>query len=568
MLFVSGSALAQRVELGKGTRSEGLWTFPIVGKPEHWVYIPAEARIAQDSNGRPEFSFLRFSRVDNQAEAEDTSITEADGGAILTFLIEYHTPSNLIARAQDNLRQELDNENIEIRGPIVFQSGRYTLVSSILNEKGNTEQVTLMTGAAPVLEGNKLALSFELDKNRAALLMESFQMATPDISLVFDLEFSGLTDAYDAQVNVDWSKMRESNSFKGGGQVLWLQADIGVELDRLSQNASINMVSSGESASMEALTTRVYEKLLEILFEPIKPEKAPADAKSGLFDSLGKLAKEALKSKADIPTSYYSAHLGYQLKKMRIEGTTQLDFNHRQAVNRHAYVASNIGNLFDQFGNNEDFFRVVQLDCSVFCQRNIAVALDGDLTADFENMVNSVTVTMRKEHENGEVTLRELVVTPQNLANVGASQLAYGLNGDTDQDQWMEYEFRTRWSFKGGGNFESEFVTTDEAMIVVFAPYQRQSVQVIDAGADLQGLGVRAVVVGISYPFFGRTRTEQQVIRVGNPESVQFDITLPENVFEYEFNMTWMMENGDRPSITVSDDTGLVFLDPPPDQDG
>jgi hypothetical protein len=567
MLFVSESALAQRVELGQGMRSAGLWAFPIVGQPERWLYIPAEARIARDNNGGPQFSFLRFSRVDSKAEAEDTSITEADGGAILTFLIEYHTPANLIARAQANLQEQLGNENIEIRGPIVFENGRYTLVSSILNDNGDKEDITLMTGAAPVLEGNKLALSFELDKNRAAMLMESFQMATPDISLVFDLEFSGLTDAYDAQVNVDWNKMRESSAFKGGGRVLWVKADIGAEFNRLTQNASIDMVSSGESASMEALTARVYEKLLEILFEPIKPERAEDTAKSDLFKSLGKLAKQALKTETDIPTSYWSAHVGYQLKKMRIEGKTLLDFNHRQAVSRHAYVASNIGNLFDQHGRDEDYFRVAQLDCSVFCQRNIVVALDGDLTTDFENMVNSVTVTMRKVHENGEVTLREIVVTPQNLSTIGASQLAYGLNGDTDQDRWMQYEYRTRWSFKGGGNFESEFVTTDEAMIVVFAPYQRQSVQVIDAGADLQGLGVRAVVVGISYPFFGRTRNEQHVIRVGSPESVQFDITLPENVFAYEYNMTWMMENGDRPSITISDNTGLVFLDPPPDPD-
>jgi len=249
---------------------------------------------------------------------------------------------------------------------------------------------------------------------------------------------------------------------------------------------------------------------------------------------------------------------------MRIEGTTLLDFNHRQAVSRHAYVASNIGNLYAEFGGNEDYFRVVQLDCSVYCQRNIVVALDGDLTSDFKNMVNSVTVTMRKVHENGEVTLSDIVITPQNLSRIGDSHLAYGLNGDTDQDRWMQYEYRTRWSFKGGGNFESEFIATDEAMIVVFAPYQRQRVQVIDAGADLRSLGVRAVVVGISYPFFGRTRSEQQVIRVGNPESVQFDITLPENVFSYDYNMTWMMENGDRPSITRSDNTGLVFLDPPP----
>lgn len=567
LMLTSEFTLAQRVELGHGVRSAGLWTFPLVGQPEQWVYIPAEARIALNSEGGPQFSLLRFSRVDSKAESQDTSITEAEGGAILNFLIEYHTPDALIARAQNELREQLGNDNVVIRGPMIFESGRYTLISSILNDRGISRDVTLMAGAAPVLEGNKLALSFELDKDRASMLMESFQMATPDISLVFDLEFSGLTDAYDAQVIVDWEKMRESSAFKGGGRVLWVQADIGAEFSRLTQNTSIDMVSSGQSASMEALTARVYEKLLEILFEPIKPERAEASAKTGVLDVLGKLAKEAIKGEADIPISPWSVSLGYQVKKMRVEGTTLLDFNHREAVNRHAYVTSNIGNLFQQFGGNEDHFRVAQLDCNVFCQRNILVSIDGDLRADFNNMINSATVTIRKEHEDGQVTLREIVITPENLFRIGESLLSYGLNGDTDQDRWMQYEYRTQWSFKGGGSYESKFVESDEAMIVVFAPYRRQSVQVVDAGKDLRGLGVRAVVVGISYPFFGRTRNEQHVIRTGSSESVQFDITLPENVFSYQYNMTWMMENGDRPSITQTDNTGLVFLDPPPDSE-
>lgn len=562
--ILNGPSYAQRVELSEGTRAADLWVFPVVGQPDQWVYIPAEARIARDANGGPQFSFLRFSRVDDTSKAEATSITEADGGAILNFLIEYYTPAGQIAQAEAELQQNLDRETLKIKGPMVFQSGRYTLVSSILNDQGRREDVALLSGSAPVLEGNKLALSFELDKERSAMLIESFRMATPDISLIFDLEFSGLTDAYDAQVLVDWDKMRESNAFEAGGNYFWFSADIGLEIERLSQNASIDMISSGESASMEALTARIYEKLLEILFEPIKPERADEVQKASLLKSLGSMAKDALSGEGDAPLSPLSGHVGYELKKMRVEGKTVLDFNHRQAVNRHAFVTSNIGNLFDRHGQDERYFRVAQLDCSVFCQRNIAISLDGDLTADFSEMVNNVTVSMRKVHENGEVTLREITVSPQSAGRFNDSQVAYGLNGDTDKDQWMFYEFRTRWNFKGGGTFESDWTTTDEAMIVVYAPYQRQSVQVVDAGADLKGQGVRAILVAVSYPFFGRTRSEQKIVRVGDTSAVQFDITLPENVFTYDYSLTWMMENGDRPSLSKSDNTGLVFLDPPP----
>lgn len=564
MLVLTGPSFAQRVELSEGTRAAGLWVFPVVGQTDQWVYIPAEARIARDANGGPQFSFLRFTRVDDTGKAEATSITEADGGAILNFLIEYHTSPSQIAQAEVELQQNLDSETLNIKGPIVFQSGRYTLVSSILNDKGQREDVALLSGAAPVLEGNKLALSFELDKEGSAILFESFQMATPDISLVFDLEFSGLTDAYDAQVFVDWDKMRKSSAFEAGGKYLWFSGEIGLEFERLTQNAAIDMVSSGESVSMEALTARIYEKLLEILFEPIKPERADEAEKADLLTSLVGMAKDALSGEGDVPVQPWSAHIGYELKEMRVEGRTVLDFNHREAVNRHAFVTSNIGNLFSQYGRDERYFRVAQLDCSVFCQRNIAISLDGGLTADFGEMVNNVIVSVRKVHENGEVTLREFTVSPQDIGSFNDSQVTYGLNGDTDKDQWMFYDFKTRWNFKGGGTFESDWTTTDVAMIVVYAPYQRQSVQVVDAGADLKGQGVRAVLVGISYPFFGRTRSEQKIVRVGETSNIQFDITLPENVFAYEYTLTWMMENGDRPSLKKSDNTGLVFLDPPP----
>ena len=63
----------------------------------------------------------------------------------------------------------------------------------------------LATGVAPVLEGNRIALSFDLDPAKATLLLKSFNMPTPDISLVFDMTFEGLNAAYDAELLIDWS---------------------------------------------------------------------------------------------------------------------------------------------------------------------------------------------------------------------------------------------------------------------------------------------------------------------------------------------------------------------------
>jgi hypothetical protein len=79
-------------------------------------------------------------------------------------------------------------------------------VSSILDPTGSgAEKKILATGRAPVMEHNALAFSFDLDPQHATLLLQSLAMSTPDVSLVFDMTFEGLTNAYDAELTVDWA---------------------------------------------------------------------------------------------------------------------------------------------------------------------------------------------------------------------------------------------------------------------------------------------------------------------------------------------------------------------------
>lgn len=567
VLLLLGSALcaAQTVEVEHGERVAGLWCFPVFNRPGEWVYIPAQGRLAIDDEGRPKFSFVRYAfNRPTDSEGNET-ITRAAGGGLLHFLIVYDTPAEQVAQAQQQLRQRLDDDELRLVGPMVFDSGRYTLVSSIIDSGGERERHVLATGNAPVLEGNQLALSFELDPEQTMLLMESFRMDTPDISIAFDLAFSGITDAYQARVFVDWSQVRQNQAFSAGGSVYFVSADVEAEIDRLIRDNAIRMESVGEDAAMESLIARIYERLLALLFDPVPPERVPPEQRGGLSDALGTLiGSEGALSSSN--TTGFGAHVGYQLKDLRSEGETVLDFNHRSRVERHAHVTFNIGDLYRRWGDDPAYFRAVNPDDPTFDQREIRLAIDGSLLPEFNAMVNSVTVTLRKRHADSTITLEERVVNQNTLASGEAvAPMVYGWRDDSDRIRWLDYEYRTHWSFRGGGSLQGEWIESSAAMIELYAPFLRQQVQLVNTGMDLTAQGVHAVIVRIEYPFFGTSRREQLVIR-GDREAAEasVEITLPRGRPEYGFRMTWLMADGARPWVEGNDSSGLIFIDPPP----
>ncbi len=565
LLLLPLIAAGQTVEVERGERVAGLWCFPVFNRPGEWVYVPAQGRLAVDEDGNPRFSFVRyaFNRA-SDAEGGET-ITRADGGGLVNFLVLYDTPAEQVEAAERELRQRRDDDELRLVGPLVFESGRYTLVSSILDGAGRSEQHVLATGTAPVLEGNQLALSFELDPRQTMLLMESFRMDTPDVSIVFDLSFSGITDAYQARVFVDWAQVRQNQSFSAGGTVYFVSAEVEGEIDRLVRDNSIRMESTGEDAAMEALIARIYERLLDLLFDPVTPEALPPDQRGGLEDALASLiGSDGLLSSGN--TTGFGAHVGYRFKDLRSEGETVLDFNHRSRVGRHAFLTFNIGDLYRRYGDDPSYFRAVNPDDPTFDQREIQLAVDGGLMPEFDDMVNSVTVTLRKRHSDGTVTLEERVVNRDTLFTGQAlSPMVYGWRGDTDRIEWLDYEYRTRWSFRGGGQLEGDWIETSAAMIQLYAPFLRQQVQLVNTGLDLSDHGVRAVIVSIEYPFFGLSRREQMVIRGDRPAAeAAVEITLPRDRLEYEIRKTWVMSDGSRPQVSESDSSGLVFIDPPP----
>jgi hypothetical protein len=470
----------------------------------------------------------------------------------------------MVDEAQKGLRRNLKDDTAVIRGPIVFQDGRYALVSSILNPPSATQERKLLaTGRAPVLEGNRLALSFDLKPQEAMLLMQSFQMNTPDVSLVFDMTFVGLSEAYDADLYIDWSEVKNSKALGAGGSIYFVKADVDLAFDELRRTNAIKLRSSGENSAMEGLLNTVYSKLLELLFRPVEPERIPQDQRGGIMQALNALISPQGGAASSGNTTGFGAYVGFQLKEMKSSGTSTLNFNHRSSVERHSYVTFNVGNFYQLFGKDENYFKAVNLSDPMFQQREVHVGIDGALFPDFDRYINTVTVTLRKDHQNGQQTLREVVLDRQSVTQrPGGFRMIYGWNGDQDRQAWLQYDYRTRWSFKGGGTFQTDWAQTDAPMVEVFAPYERRTVQVVGSNAELQKKGVRAVIVQVEYSFFGEKRRHQVVVRPEKAaEEPQVQITLPLGQFDYEYTITWQMDKGRSLKVKRRESSGVVFID-------
>jgi len=563
LLLLPVCAGAQQIEIDRGIRAGSLWCFPLASEPKTYVYLPSSARLATDDAGRPRFSFVRYTTTVAPAAGTE-AVRTSGGGGILHFLVLIDTPESAVTEAQRALREITKDNDVTLRGPIVFSEGRYALVSSVLlKPDAPPERKVLAAGRSPVLEGNQLAFSFDLSPEQASLLRQSMQMRTPDVSIVFDMTFAGLNEAYDADLTIDWAEVRHNQSFGAGGSVYYIGADVQLAFDDLRRTNAIKLRSSGNDAAMEGLLNTVYTKLLDLMFRPVEIDKVPAAQQGGLTSALNALVSNggALGSRK---TTGFGLNVAYELKDLRSSGTSVMNFNHRATIERHSFITFNIGDLYTRYSADPAYFRDVQLDDPAFKQREIHVILDGSLQPEFERFINGVTVTLRKRHQNGvEETAQEIVLDRQAVRkDLSALRLIYGWNGDDDRAAWLRYEYRTSWSFTGGGTYATAWQQTDAAVIDLFAPYERRAIQIVGSMDALRKRQVRAVVVEIEYPFFGEKRRQTVVVRPDRQaEEPHVEITLPLGQAQYAYVITWQLEGNQRLTTKGQDGSGVVFID-------
>lgn len=561
LLLMTPVLKAQSISIDRGVRAEGLWCFPLSTDSTTFLYLPDRGLLATNDDHKPQFSFIRYvNEPDNKEGDGDQTITKAGGGAVLHFLVTYDTDQKKIDRAETKLRELLPGQPVKLKGPVIFKEGRYALVSSIINTaNGREEKKLLSVGAAPVLQGSRIALSFEIDPDRSKLLLQSFEMPTPDVSIIFDMTFSGLMDAYKAKLTVDWSLVHKAELIDVGLKIYYVGAELKLEYEKMRRSGAIKIETEGEDAKMQQIVDGAYAKLMEVMFQKIEPGQVPA----GEQDPLSSLLNNASSGKY-FP---FGGHATYKKKNIQTSGTSVMNFNSRSSTDRHHYITFNIGDFYKKYGQSDEYIKTISLFDPDFQVRKIAVGVDGSLLPEFDKMINNVTVKLRKVHQNGTVTLKEVNIIKQLLNKGSDIFLSYGSLGDTDRMAWLNYEYMAQFSFVGGKTWETGWQQQNTAMINLLTPYERREIT-LEADADsLNTKNVRATTVKVEYPFFDGIKRIDATLMTGQEISrKKVDITLPLGQYSYKYSIRWQLKNGSTRTASGESEMGILFLDAVPEK--
>lgn len=551
--------LSQPVLVEEFIEAAGLLCFPVYGDSITYKYLPSRGRLGTTDTDLPEFSFLRYSMIKDDAPISGSSISEAHGGGLVHFLVLYDTPEVQVRSAQKELRRRLKRQDIVLAGPVEISAGNFMLISSLLIN-GKEEKEILATGRAPVFQNSKVAFSFLVDPLKANLLMESFKMATPDISITFDLEFSGLTSAYNGQLVVDWSQVQQSEYSNSSVDAIFYSSDVEKAFGSLIQNGAIRMESYGKDSLASGLLEVAYDRLLKLMFDPVRPDSIPPEKTRGVVQEIF--------GRRGLMGGLVGGSKVYKKQTIKTSGQTVVQINSRKLVDRHHLLTFNIGDLFKKYGQNKQVFRSVGIDDPTFQQREVLVNLDGDIKHEFEDMISNVSITMKKKHQNGDETVKEIFVNNDILKDYsGNSKLVYLYKEDKDRTAWLNYDYLISWQFKKDGSYTTEWLTSNSPVINLYTPYQYRQIDLMGDIKSLQGAGVVAVAVEIEYPFFGRTKKDRLTIKTNRDDGERrLEAILPLGVDRVDYKITWIYREGAKVEQRGEDEYGVILIDEMPAQ--
>jgi tetratricopeptide (TPR) repeat protein len=257
MLFSCLTLLKAEVSLEEVIQAGRFVFYRDHADPHKYYYVPDEPRLATKRDGTPEFTFIKYTKTGGDIK-----------GGIVHFLVTWGLTESEIFSAETSL-QMIDPE-AKVVGPVPFKEGTFQIISATAGEGGLFNVKICGEGKAPIMPGQKGAVSIALTQEGASLLWESFKNPTSDISVMFMLKYDGITPAYEAKLKVDWDKVYTHHdvSLSGGGvisNVIKLEAEIKAIFDELRQKGAIQLEVTGESQDMEKLLEVTYGHLIKLM---------------------------------------------------------------------------------------------------------------------------------------------------------------------------------------------------------------------------------------------------------------------------------------------------------------
>jgi hypothetical protein len=553
LLFLSGApAMAQAIFVDKPVQAGELILFPDISNPRLYYYLPNKVKLGANTDGTPQFSFLRYVQNVKTAPGEETR-TEGEGGGIVHTVVQLEVTPEQIADAERELRRKVPSSSIGgeavIQGPVIYKKGTMALISSAADDKGGFTKSIVGLGPAPIIAGNKAAVSVHLTKLGAKILWESFQTATPDMSFSFVMTVNGFRSPVNARVEADFDRIYQNQTFKAGVSMAYIDASIEAAFDQLRDEGAIKVTGVEASDKMQAIIETTYKKLLDIMFEPMQTNASdPANPAASLASVVGLLSQNQGGASAGgrgrdtsrAGASTFKISFGYKMKEIKKTGKFVLDLNKSMSDELQFRFDENFGKV-----KCANCFRQVNLDDPLYKQREILLSIDGLNFDQFGKYVNFVTVTMKKMHGNNEATVDEQRIAPKDFANAGnLFRLLYGWKDQADDDraQWLKYEYKTVWSFFGDYQAVQDWTTTDQVGLNLAPPFHPVEVNIEASAPLLQNAKIRLVTVKFYYDYGAGEKMEQVSIKADDKTlAAKAEFMLKRNQYQYEYEVIWRL---------------------------
>lgn len=568
---------SQKVFVDQPVRAGEVLLFPSISDEHSYYYLPDKPRLSV-KEGKPQLLFMRY--VENQSS--QAAANAAAGGGLFHALVNFEVGAQRLEEARVAL-QELDPEAI-IKGPVVFTAGTVALISAVASEDGGHIKKVIGLGKAPLVEDQKSAVAFMLDKKGAQLLWNTFHSPTPDISFSFEMEISGYRTPTKGWIKGNFDRIYSSHELGLGAKIpvygIMLSGEIGAAFEKMRRDGAIEVFQEGDDKSMESFLQLAYGQLAELIFDRVDQDPNALQQltqQQGLMGQVDQLLGQGNTSSnakgegsgANAPASSGNnmsppvIAAAYQYKRVKQSGDFHINFDKISSDRRILRFDENIGNVRSQCPN---CLQTVNLYDPAFVQREILVMLDGQDRASFHEYINFVTVQMRKHHGRSKaITHDEVRIDEQAfLQEANRQKMLYGWQNKSDNDRssWLDYEFKTSWNFHGGYAIDGAWQKGSANAIALSPPMQLQRIR-FEADPDLvESNNIRLIQVKLFYDYGAGEKQKQVILRPGKSLSEELSLILPKGQYEYQYEVIWQLwDQSTKASGRLSANSQWIFVD-------
>ena len=499
--------------------------------PNTFYYIPNRPRIATWPDGTPKLTFLKYTKAGEQ---------ELKGG-ILHFFVTYSlTPQEL-----QQIRTELKkiNTNAMLKGPVIFKKGTFAVISAAVGEGGAFTRKVIGEGKAPLVSGSEVSVSIAVTPEGAAFLDEALKHPTYPVSIRFDMTYEGLTPKFNAKARINWSKVR--NYFEEykkwriyKTKKFWVfkwkvRTGTGESLDiadDLVSKQCIEIDVTGEDESMESILQTITDTVMREMFE------MKIELPTGATEEEGEGEEDSQKER--------DYGVSTTMKKVTRTGTAEINLTKRLRQERDTGpMDASIGDILRKFKNDKRVHDVINLDDPDLEDRTVYSILDGEDFDNFGNYINFVTVSFKKAHPQGQPTTRDVIFNAKTFAEKG-NMLPFVYPRLGEGEGWLNYEYKTTWSFMGGIKFEGNWAKTDEPAISLSPPHRYRTIDIIADEENVAQYNIKLITVTIKNRVFDRDRVRQVKIMPQQSMWEKYEYNHEEGNLEFSFQVTWLLGDG------------------------